>query len=380
MDTENPSQPNTEKQTVLVINHTNESHGNAHDDDAKNSANALFKDIDCRTVYASLDDQAIAIAQSEPITLALLDLDCSDENLDSVRKLLQSSPNIPIIFTTPTPTAGEKIKDLLDSKVVDVLAKPVDSQLLHNKVKVLLEMAKEKTMLEQQNDELTRANQAYNSFARAVGHDLRGPLGLIRSNLKYLGKENLPAERFARALDVAKRQTNHLIDMFDDLLAYAQAGSYVDISETIDLQTLIKSIDEQITETNPNYDLTVDTLPNVTGNKTGIYQIFYNLILNAIKYGKPDLPITIHISVQQHDESSTTVAVKDNGQGFDIDKLPQLLEPMSRQRPANCKIPGNGMGLAIVKQVVDSHNGILWAESEKGQGSTFYVKLPITTA
>jgi light-regulated signal transduction histidine kinase (bacteriophytochrome) len=145
----------------------------------------------------------------------------------------------------------------------------------------------------------------------------------------------------------------------------------VDTEEVLDsvLSNLKSSIEENSAE------ITVDKLPTVMADKTQLIQLFQNLVGNAIKFKKPQFPPRIHISARK-EGNEHIFSVQDNGIGMEKQYSDRIFEVFKRLHPIG-EYQGTGIGLAIVKRIVERHGGRVWVESELGKGSTFYFTIPI---
>jgi signal transduction histidine kinase len=134
--------------------------------------------------------------------------------------------------------------------------------------------------------------------------------------------------------------------------------------------------------------ITIDPLPTIRGHRRQLQQLFQNLIGNAIKYGKPDVPPVIHLSCRAlNDDEAIPVTtsrskdlyhlieVRDNGIGFDPADAERIFNVFTRLH-GMAEYKGTGVGLSIVRKVVENHGGYIWAESTPGEGATFKVLLP----
>ena len=161
-----------------------------------------------------------------------------------------------------------------------------------------------------------------------------------------------------------------------DLLDYATASHAEDKPRgRTDLNGVVGSAVAQLHLAISEAGATIacDRLPSVSANESGIIRVFQNLIGNAIKYQSSEDP-HIHISARS-DGDEWIFCVRDNGIGFDMDYAKRVFEPFRRLH-STAHIQGTGIGLAIVKRIIEHHGGRVWAESEPGKGSTFFFTLP----
>ena len=120
--------------------------------------------------------------------------------------------------------------------------------------------------------------------------------------------------------------------------------------------------------------ITADSLPAVMGDETQLVQLFQNLIGNAIKFRRPDVPPAVHVGVAD-DGGYREVTVRDNGIGIDpryVDRIFMIFQRLHRSE----EYPGTGIGLAVCKKIVERHGGTIRVTSEPGQGSAFHFTLP----
>jgi signal transduction histidine kinase len=166
---------------------------------------------------------------------------------------------------------------------------------------------------------------------------------------------------------------NHLID---EVLKYSQLGrEYVNYS-IIKMEPLLAELQAELPVglKVANLDFNISGTPNVYGDPTMILQVFTNLLSNAIKYSsKTEKP---EVSVSGNDDGAEIIyTIVDNGIGIDPSAHSKIFELFSRLHPVS-EFEGTGVGLAIVKRMVEKHKGRIWLESEPGKGTTFYVAFP----
>lgn len=240
-------------------------------------------------------------------------------------------------------------------------------------------------------EELRQSNIKLEEFAHAASHDLKEPIRkmhIFSDRLKTsLGDRMNSEERrmFERMQDANERMTT----LVDDLLTYSQVSMTEYKMEEVDLnekmQVVLADLELQVEEKNAKIE--VSPLPVVRGYRRQLQQLFQNLISNALKYSKEEtIPeIIIQSSVVDGNQVPTNLAkdrryhlieVVDNGIGFEQQYEDRIFQMFQRLH-GKTEYPGSGIGLAIVRKVAENHHGSVWARSRPGQGSTFYVLLPI---
>ena len=227
------------------------------------------------------------------------------------------------------------------------------------------------------NEDLARTNRELDRFATVASHDLQEPLR------KIAAFSNLIQRRYAEKLDEdGVKHLEFLVDaahrmqrLIDDLLQYSRLASQsieprpVDVGRA--LRSVLENLDAAITESGAR--LTIGSMPTVQADPTLLEQILQNLISNAIKYRTEDAP---EITIDAHsDDKGWVISVADNGIGLDVKFAEKIFAPFQRLHSREA-YKGTGIGLAIVRQAVERHNGKIWVESEEGKGATFSVLFP----
>lgn len=225
------------------------------------------------------------------------------------------------------------------------------------------------------NEKLKQAYEELDTFSFTISHDLKNPLSTIKSYSELLLRDKTISDRSLKMLERIVAGTNKMNLMIREVLEYSRIGrselTMVDIEIKPLLEEMVKDL--KIAYKADHVEITIGQTPNIKGDPVMISQVFSNLISNAIKYSlNGDSPIvTIEGKVQ---DDKVTYSVKDNGVGIDIKQLPQVFELFKRLD--NVKdIEGSGVGLAIVKRIIEKHKGKIWVESEPGKGSIFNVEL-----
>ncbi|MGD0817274.1 MAG: ATP-binding protein [Methanomassiliicoccales archaeon] len=224
---------------------------------------------------------------------------------------------------------------------------------------------------------LARSNTELKQFAYVASHDLQEPLRMVISYLTLIERrygdrlDDVGKDYIEFAVNGGKRMKA----LIDDLLEYsrvetkAQPSILVDLYE-ITLQTL-KTFELKIEETGA--EIIVERLPTVTGDEMQISQVLQNLISNALKFRSQDKPV-IRISCSQ-DQDKWILAIKDNGIGLNMEYSVRIFQMFQRLN-SDDDYEGTGVGLAIVKKIVERHGGKVWVESQEGKGATFFFSLP----
>jgi light-regulated signal transduction histidine kinase (bacteriophytochrome) len=262
------------------------------------------------------------------------------------------------------------------------------SDLLEEKV------AERTRELESQKRELERSNANLEDFAYAASHDLKEPIRKIRTfsdRLKTRLQERLTTEdeSFFQRMEKASERMQLLID---DLLEYSHVSTSSTYFEDIDLAKKVSQVleDLEVAIMDKGAEVRVGALPIIKGHRRQMQQLFQNLITNALKFRRPDIPprITITSSVVPASEIDPDAAaeetdkhlynliqISDNGIGFEQEHSEKIFKMFQRLHGRQ-EYDGTGIGLAIVRKVVDNHRGFIKAEGRLNEGATFKVYLP----
>ncbi len=221
---------------------------------------------------------------------------------------------------------------------------------------------------------LQAVNEQLQSFAYSVSHDLRGPLCTIDGLAQMLddGSIELGAEGRQIVAHILQ-STNQLFAMIESVLQLSRLGEIEIAVEPHDMDALMREVSRDVRVQYPHVSLVANTLGTVHGDLALLRQVWANLVGNAAKFSsRQENPKVV---IERVDGVKNVVfCVKDNGIGFDMhraDKLFGLFQRMHNQK----EFPGSGVGLAIVRRIVERHGGRVWAEAIAGRGASFYFTL-----
>jgi len=229
--------------------------------------------------------------------------------------------------------------------------------------------------------QLKESNQQLEEFVAAAAHDLRSPLTSVHSMAELLSR------RFGEQLGSEGRDligfivggAGRMLRLLEDLLAYAQASHFEPQKAErtpLDhaLRTVLENLRADIDATNAT--VSAEALPEAGISETHAVQLFQNVIGNALKY-RSDAPPDIRISCDRKD-TDWLIRVSDNGIGIEARYLCEIFRPFRRLHTQ--ERPGSGIGLATCEKIVTGYGGRIWAESEPGKGSTFFIAVPVAEA
>lgn len=237
-------------------------------------------------------------------------------------------------------------------------------------------------MAEQQREsllkELARKNADLEQFTYTVSHDLKSPLITVKGFLGLLKKDAKTGdqERLQEDINHISSAVGKMEQLLTTLLELSQIGRIMNPPVRVSTKTLAEEAAEFLAIKIRNHNITVsiaDDLPEVYGDRTRLVEVFTNLLDNAIKFMGDQKEPHVEITVR-HEAGEEIICVKDNGIGIEPVNQSRIFSLFER---LNTTIPGTGIGLTLVRRIVEVHSGRIWVESEgKGTGSTFCFTLP----
>ena len=222
-------------------------------------------------------------------------------------------------------------------------------------------------------------NKDLNEFTYMLSHDLKAPILTVAGMLGILEDDDTIKNnpQLAEPLTYIRKATKRLQDLVSGVLELARISAADRSLEPIPLRDVMSEVLEehrlQIQQSDAKIT-TVEELPIVLGNRTQLYQVFSNLIGNAIKYKRSDRPLVISIgSEKATSRRKTSIVISDNGRGISADKIDSIFKPFNRAGEET--IEGTGVGLASVKKLVEKLGGSIAVESEVDEGTSFTIEL-----
>ncbi len=368
-------------------------------------------------------------------TLIILDVQMPSMDGFEVAEALSGhskAKDIPIIFLSAVNKDKRFIVKGYDSGGIDYITKPVDPDILLMKVKTFSRLYQQSQelkqmhqslkeevevrklaqealiahqqqvndMLEQKvrerteelreiNKSLEASNHDLQQFASVASHDLKEPLRKIQLFGAILRDRFLQTD--PNALSYMERivgSSERMARLINDLLSYSRL-SVASINETADFNKIIQEIlvDLELMITERNAVITVEKMPQIEAVPGQIRQVFQNIISNALKFSRKDVPPQVNISAETVTDLNPDsaafaggqycrIVIRDNGIGFNEKYLSKIFTIFQRLHTSDL-YEGTGIGLAIAKKVIDKHGGLITARSREGEGATFIIVLPL---
>lgn len=284
-----------------------------------------------------------------------------------IRKMGAGDMSIEIMFQ------NQRFEINSDKKqILDLLLSVYEAAVNRNE-----QLIEAQRQLEELNESLRNANQELEAFTRTVSHDLRTPINGVLSFASLLEEmfEEEGNEEGQEYVEHIISSGNKMTQLIDDLLSYSRSASSEIKSEEVDLSALAEEIIENLTEVNYTADYEINIEPGITikADKNLIGIAMENLLNNALKYSQNEAKPVVEVGTEKKNNEQV-IFVRDNGAGFDMEKIDSLFRPFIRLHNET-EFNGTGVGLSTVKRIIERHGGAIWAESTPGEGSVFYFSI-----
>ena len=326
--------------------------------------------LHCESKLAS----GFSALENQAFDLCLCDLSLPDSSLTSTVEALKSLKiDIPVVVLTSLNDI-DLARSLVQEGIQDYLPKDsLTSELLARVCHYAIERKQQQTILEQRNLDLQ-------GFCYSLSHDFNGPIRRIGqlSELLYdgVGQRATLTDDEEFCFKGISSNVAAIKELIRGLYEYLSIDNNRIELAPIDLNTLLTDLRGLISaSTEKDYQLSIESLPTISGQQSLISILFQNLILNSIKYCENPPEVKISTTTCES-ANNVTIKLTDNGIGMPADKLSGIFKPFYRLHSAS-EYTGTGLGLSIVSRIIEKHGGQIKVESEVGQGSTFYITLPL---
>ena len=250
-------------------------------------------------------------------------------------------------------------------------------KILSNQVIQLLDLRKKNRFLHEYQKKLELYATDMESFAYMASHDLKDPLRMINIFLQKLKKNHSDglSEKAKECVDFSINASSKMTTLVNDLLDYAALDKDKMVSEDIDVSELIGDIISyhSVIFNEAKAIINYKELPHLRGSKTGLKIVLQNLLMNAVKFRRPNESFCLDIFVEEK-ELLWLFKIADNGIGIDAAYFEEIFKPF-KSLHSQTSYKGSGLGLAACKKIIEQHGGKIWVESEIGKGSTFYFEI-----
>ncbi|PMD98220.1 hybrid sensor histidine kinase/response regulator [Siphonobacter sp. BAB-5405] len=318
------------------------------------------------------------ILRNPQIGLILLDVQMPEMDGFEVARILKSNPktrDVSIIFVTALNKEQQYVLKGYDEGAVDYLQKPLDIQVTQAKVSVFEKLYRYQTQLKQTADALRKTNKQLENFVYIVAHDLKSPLNGVIGMLSLMEMQNeeegLTQEELREYLGLSQKASYHLSGMISEILDYSRKSLSEQTIEEVNVQEMVMQIFQLLFPPKTIRTVIAGTMPRFQTRKLKLQQVFQNLISNAIKYN--DKPQGL-VEVGYTEKSDFyEFYVRDNGPGISLKDQSNLFELFGvSQAPTQTRDDKTGVGLNILKVLVEEQGGKFRIDSTVGEGSTFF--------
>lgn len=369
---------------------------------------ALLRRDGLELLKARSGPEALELLLTHEVALALVDVQMPGMDGFELAELMRGTERtrrVPIIFLTAGNADRQRWFRGYEAGAVDFLHKPIEPDVLKSKAEVFFELYRQRQEVARQRDELKLAteenarllkeSQQYaealkeadrrkDEFLAMLAHELRNPLAPVRNAVEILRLAGDSKEDVLKAGDIICRQVDHMSRLVDDLLDVARIarGTIQIRNEPCDLAEVVRNTAEDYRPTlsDLGIELCVQAPSSpvpLTGDPVRLAQVVGNLLHNASKFTPRGGRVDVTVSIEG---KSAVLTVTDSGSGIDARLLTRIFEPFSQADQKLDRTKGGlGLGLALVRGLVELHRGTVTATSQgHGQGATFTLRLPLS--
>jgi signal transduction histidine kinase len=323
-------------------------------------------------------ERALATVRKESPDLILLDIVMPDMDGYEVCRQLKADPerkDIPVIFISALNEVFDKVT-AFSIGAVDYITKPFQIEEVLARVQTHLSLEEMRRKLAEQNQLLQEQNYELEAFAHTVAHDLKNPLSVLGGAMQLILLDDLALpEESKKLVDMSVQSSIKMTNIIDELLLLASVRREAVSITPIDMGEVVEQSLSRLTDVIQESGAEIilpESWPVAQGYAPWIEEVWTNYLSNGIKYGGS--PPCLELGATVHDEGMISFWVRDNGAGLDADAQAKLFTEFTRLDTIRAK--GHGLGLSIVRRILDKLGGQFGVESTPGQGSVFYFTLP----
>lgn len=350
--------------------------------------------LGCRVIHASDGPSTLARCTEERPDLCILDVamppgdlgvEARETGFEVCRRLKRDprTARIPVIFVSALNDAAERLRGI-EAGGDDFLLKPHNRHVLGARVRSLLKLKGATDALEESLKRLRELQKARDDLMRMIVHDLKTPLTSMLATLEMLrdGDFGRIDDRPSRALSDVEGKAEDLLGLIEDLLdvSRVEEQSLVLQPEPIAPAALMAEIvfDWQLRfrqeQTTARTDV-ADDAPVFSADKTLLKRVLANLVQNAVTHSP--VPVSLTLGARR-DAAGIVLSVADTGPGIPEEYHELVFQKFEQVRAPNApRVRSSGLGLAFCRVAIESHGGRIWVRSKEGEGSTFYIQLPL---
>lgn len=324
--------------------------------------------------------QAIELTKELVPDLVIMDIQMPGMNGITAARKIQDCCHIPVVILSAYETP-ELVQEASEAGVAAYLIKPPDSREMERAITMAMARFKDMQALHQANVELQASNDELDAFAHTVAHDLQSPLGLISGfgEMLLLNYDAYPPEQHIEILSRITRTAKKMSNIVSELLVLSSVRQMDVEFEPLDMAQILDETQQRLAEEIKSYGAVIIqpvSWPLAKGYAPWIEEVWYNYLSNGIKYGGS--PPRLELGATEEADGMLRFWVRDNGDGVTAVDQKELFTPFTKLSHVRAK--GHGLGLSIVRRIMERLGGSVGIESEVGQGSTFWFILPAAVA
>ena len=335
--------------------------------------------------------RALQMVEARVFDLVLLDIMMPDMDGYEVLRRLKADPktrDLPVIMISALGDLDSVVR-CIELGAEDYLPKPFNATLLKARIGACLEKKRGHdreqrlfAQLQENYQKLQQSERLRDDLTNMIVHDLRTPLSSLLAGLQTIAMLGPLSPQQTECCDIAMRGGFSLLDMINDLLDISKfEGDAPNLNrKPLDVAALISESCEQVQSAALSREIALEfefapALPVFNGDEDKLRRTLVNLLGNAIKFSPARAKIIVGVGFNEHE---LKLSVRDHGEGIPREAFERIFEKFGQVENRRAgRAMSTGLGLALCKMVVEAHGGRIWVESELGQGSTFYVALPL---
>jgi two-component system sensor histidine kinase/response regulator len=320
--------------------------------------------------------QAVEMTQSLQPDVVLMDIDLPDmDGVEASRHIQERCPT-PVVVLTACETP-ELVEQASAAGVGVYLVKPPQAGEIDRAITIATARFDDMMELRRLSAELQARNEELDAFSHIESHDLKGPLTLVIGHASFLEETwpTMPAEEVQKHLQAIVRSGYKMINIVDELLLLSSVRKEEVESTSLDMSNIVNEARRRLAHMVEKHRAEIilpDGWPTALGHGPWVEEVWGNYLSNAMKYG--GRPPRVELGATEQEDGTVRFWVRDNGAGLTPEEQAQLFTPFTQFAQGRAK--GYGLGLSIVRRIIEKLGGQVGVESEVGRGSVFYFTLP----
>jgi len=323
--------------------------------------------------------QAVEMATDLNPDVVIMDIQMPGMDGATAAREIQECCGTPVVILSAYETP-ELVQKVSEAGVNAYLLKPPDSRELERAITLAIARFEDIVALRQLNSELQASNAELDAFAHTVAHDLQSPLSLISGfgEMLLLNYEEYPPEQHKNILSTIARTAKKMSNIVSELLVLSSVRQMDVEFERLDMAAILDEAQQRLAEEIKTYNAEIilpSSWPQAKGYAPWIEEVWFNYLSNGIKYGGD--PPRLELGVTEQQEGTLCFWVRDNGPGLTAADQEELFTPFTKLSQVRAK--GHGLGLSIVRRIMERLGGTVGVNSEAGDGCTFWFTLSPAT-